>query len=506
MTTTLSCADATLPIINRPTTAPKMYAAPVLGALIPKIRFLTTSKRINETKIPIISVAGSPIDCDAKAKAKINAIAAYSKIGAINPSKKPSINAGDINCAFIYVPQKICSKQSVNLFLSNPSERSKPTLTLHARLPQKTPSASLGQARCLSKTAITQGEPSPEARRAFPPYSKAFHRPRPLHRRAQRSFAPVLQYEGGTDRNLHPIQKDYACHSVQKEALSVFGLFKRLTHLEVSIMAINEDTKLEELQRIKGELKELLPLLSKWRVEELQKLVSEHYTKKWRKRRFTKYGAINKGFTQSELDLFLDVVKEPRFRLLFSYQAYLGLRIGEACKLNMRDFDFKIRELRVNTEKAHTLDTLIVPQFLFEQTLEYIRTNQKAIEGAQGYLFYKDQQKSRKGTPYLDLNYVRNRFRDYISLVALNEAYASTDETIPNRAKRTLHRLTTHSLRHYAITTFNRAVNGNITLTKAFARHREIGSTQVYIHTSKDELYSAIECSFSNILKDVYHA
>ncbi len=84
-----------------------------------------------------------------------------------------------------------------------------------------------------------------------------------------------------------PIQKDYAsgaCASVQKEALSVFSLFKRLTRLEVSIMAINEDTKLEELQRIKGELKELLPLLSKWRVEELQKLVSEHYTKKWRKR------------------------------------------------------------------------------------------------------------------------------------------------------------------------------------------------------------------------------
>ena len=39
-------------------------------------------------------------------------------------------------------------------------------------------------------------------------------------------------------------------------------------------MAINEDTKLEELERIKGELRELLPLLSKWRVEELQKIIS----------------------------------------------------------------------------------------------------------------------------------------------------------------------------------------------------------------------------------------
>ena len=47
-------------------------------------------------------------------------------------------------------------------------KRSNPAPTLHARLPQKTPSASLGQARCLSNTAITQGEPSPKTRRAFP--------------------------------------------------------------------------------------------------------------------------------------------------------------------------------------------------------------------------------------------------------------------------------------------------------------------------------------------------
>ena len=58
--------------------------------------------------------------------------------------------------------------KDLNLFPSSPSERGIPAPTLHARLPQKTPSASLGQARCLSNTAITQGEPSPKARRAFP--------------------------------------------------------------------------------------------------------------------------------------------------------------------------------------------------------------------------------------------------------------------------------------------------------------------------------------------------
>jgi integrase len=262
-------------------------------------------------------------------------------------------------------------------------------------------------------------------------------------------------------------------------------------------MAINEDTKLEELERIKGELRELLPLLSKWRVEELQKLISQHYTTKWKHRKFRKYGSINKGFTQSELDRFLGVIKEPRFRLLFEYQAYCALRVGEVCQLNIKDFDFKIRELRVKTEKAHTLDTLRVPQFLFEQTLKYIQAHAKEIDDAQGYLFYKDKRKSHTDKPYLDLNYIRKVFRYYISLAGLNEVYDTTEESSPSRAKRKLFRLTTHSLRHFGITTFNRAVGGDIMLAKTFTRHREISSTQVYVHTSKEELYLAIESAFS---------
>ncbi len=261
-------------------------------------------------------------------------------------------------------------------------------------------------------------------------------------------------------------------------------------------MAITEDTKLEELERIKGELRELLPLLSKWRVEELRALVSKHHEIKWRRRTYRKYGSLNKGFTLEELTKFLEAVKEPRHKLLFEYQAYLALRVGEVCKLNIRDFDFNTRELKIKTEKAHTLDVLIVPRFLFEETLAYVRERTKEIDGAQGYLFYTDKTRSHTDKPYFDLDYIRKVFRYYISLTGLNEVYDTTDETTPNRAKRRLHRLTTHSLRHFGITAFNRAVGGDIMLTKAYARHREVSSTQVYVYTSKDELYSAIDNTF----------
>jgi integrase len=273
-------------------------------------------------------------------------------------------------------------------------------------------------------------------------------------------------------------------------------LYYRITRIEVSILNITEDTKLEELERIKGELRELMPLLSKWRVEELQSLISKHYTTKWKHRKFRKYGAINKGFTQEELERFLGAIKIPRFRLLFEYQAYLGFRVGEVCKVNMKDFDFEKRELRVHTEKAHTLDVMRIPQFLYDETLAYIRANTKEIDEAEGYLFYVTNRRI-DSEPYLNLNYIRKVFRYHISLAGLNQIYDATEETSPNRAKRNLHRLTTHSLRHYAITKFNRAVAGDIMLTKAYARHRDVSSTQVYVHTSREEVFDATERAFS---------
>ena len=257
-----------------------------------------------------------------------------------------------------------------------------------------------------------------------------------------------------------------------------------------------DDATLNELERTKAQLNALLPKLTKWKVEELQKGISAFYMKKWKRNKIRKYGSISKAFTQDELERFFSVIKDGRWLLLFEYQAYLALRIGEACVLNLKDFDFTIRELRVKTEKAHTLDTLKIPEFLYEQTKAYIERHQKEIEEHDGYLFYPDK-KGHSDMPYVNLNYVRNIFRYYASIAGLVEVYDTSDESVANRPKRRLHRLTTHSLRHYAITRFNRAVHGDIILTQRYARHREISSTQVYIHTSKAELYNAIDTAFS---------
>ena len=70
-------------------------------------------------------------------------------------------------------------------------------------------------------------------------------------------------------------------------------------------------------------------------------------------------GSLNKGFTEQEVQRFFKTVDSDKFRLLFSYQSQLGLRVGEAVRINIKDIKFESRELVVKTEKATTLNTLL---------------------------------------------------------------------------------------------------------------------------------------------------
>ncbi|MGC8538196.1 MAG: hypothetical protein ACP5MZ_04455, partial [Candidatus Micrarchaeia archaeon] len=129
------------------------------------------------------------------------------------------------------------------------------------------------------------------------------------------------------------------------------------------------------------------------------------------------------------------------------------------------------RELVVKTEKAMTLDTMLIHAPLFQVTLSFIEEHSEAIERAQGCIFFKEEGKSRHEEPHMAENYVRNRFRYYVERAGLLEVYDQSDESRPDRAVRNLHRLPTYSLRHYAITHFAEQTNGNVFLTSKFAGH-----------------------------------
>ncbi len=263
----------------------------------------------------------------------------------------------------------------------------------------------------------------------------------------------------------------------------------------ILLRPIQENTTTDnkfECTKLKAELKRILPNLAKHQIEEIRTIVHQTYVKRFKRSRIPKYGNLNKGFTDYELQKFFKAIQNEKFRLLFSYQAQLGLRIGEAIKLNIKDINFQTRELTLKTEKARIMDTLLIPAPLFKQTLEFISHNEKRVEASGGYIFFKDCNSSNK-LPYLKMDYVRNRFRYYVELANIDQVYDISEETYQNHVPRRLHRLTTHSLRHYAITSFSKQTNGNIVLTSKFARHANPDTTMVYISTKKEELYKEID-------------
>jgi integrase len=259
-----------------------------------------------------------------------------------------------------------------------------------------------------------------------------------------------------------------------------------------------EKARKPELERLRSELSHLLPRMAKHEIEELTTQIRQVYFKRFHKRKTPKYGSLNKGFTSQELQAFFRVIDDERLKLLFAYQSQLGLRIGEVCGLHLGSINFETRELTLKTEKARVTDSMIIPAPLFTDTLTFIRKYEKQIEKAGGYIFFKCAHSSREAL-FMGPNYVRAAFRRYVVKAGLDFTYDISDESIGGREVRSLHRLTTHSLRHYAITTFAKTTNGNVVLTSRFARHASPETTMTYINTSKEELYDGIEGAASGI-------
>ena len=104
--------------------------------------------------------------------------------------------------------------------------------------------------------------------------------------------------------------------------------------------------------------------ISKNKLEQLRTVVTRAHERRFRRRQEPRYGSINKGFTEIELQHFLRNVRSEKFGLLFRYQAYLGLRVGEVCKLHISNIDFGKHELTMKSEKSKRMDSLLIPSDL----------------------------------------------------------------------------------------------------------------------------------------------
>ena len=231
--------------------------------------------------------------------------------------------------------------------------------------------------------------------------------------------------------------------------------------------------------------------------EELKSTLHKVYKRRFKVPKEPKYCSINKVFTELELQHFLRNVKLEKFRLLFKYQAFLGFRVGEVSKLHVSNINFDKRELTLQSEKSHKMDSLIIPSDLFKETIEYMAKNADRIKTANGYVFFKYNDNNHNNIKHVEVNYVRNVYRETIRLARSDSVYGHSDEAYPNHKERRLFGFSTHSLRHYAITRFAKSINGNVVRTSRFARHSRPDVRMTYVNKDTEELYKSIEVAFS---------
>ena len=75
-------------------------------------------------------------------------------------------------------------------------------------------------------------------------------------------------------------------------------------------------------------LKQVSMNVSWHQLQQLQSVLHKTQAKRFAgKRKTPKYGSLSKAFSDIQLQRFLHVIDSDRFRLLFRYQAQLGLRI-----------------------------------------------------------------------------------------------------------------------------------------------------------------------------------
>ncbi len=206
-----------------------------------------------------------------------------------------------------------------------------------------------------------------------------------------------------------------------------------------------------------------------------------------------KFGNLNKGFTASEREHFLERVSHPKAKLAYTVMAYGGLRIGEVHKLHIENIYLEQRQLYLETLKSGTADVIYLHDRLYDALKTYIETYRTQILANNGWLLWSDR--STTGGPQpVTTGWLRNHFNAVRKQAELAFIYGRSDER-PGRKPRRLYRLTTHSFRHGFGTAFQRS-SKNIVETKAALRHRSIRSTERYTHATQDEVNIVLKRAF----------
>jgi integrase len=213
--------------------------------------------------------------------------------------------------------------------------------------------------------------------------------------------------------------------------------------------------------------------LSKDSIENLSKLINQKRRELYFDIRVYKIGEQSKKIEHSDFLKIINYEKNPKAVLSFKIMYYMGLRVSEVVLI--RKEDIIGNKLNIHNVKCNRIETRAIPNILFNDLKEYIKT----YDIEKGFLF-NGLKKS-----HISKDWLRNRFRKDTLKLGINKIY---DYSTHKGNKRRLFLYSTHSLRHSFANRFYEISNNDIEKTRIALRHKKLNTTQTYIKGNINEV------------------
>lgn len=254
-----------------------------------------------------------------------------------------------------------------------------------------------------------------------------------------------------------------------------------------------------DYEKLRGELTHASQEMSYYKLRKLRSVILESLRARYPRsiKHNPRYGNLDRNFTEEELRRFYGFLPDFKYALLFRCQDATGLRIGEAVRLKIENLNYEKHEIIVLTEKARRIDPVYLPLDIFNALCQYIHQHEKEIALHSGYIFFPEAGAHSKND-YIQPSQARKIFRKAAKAAGIAQVYGYSNEGDNGREPRPLYRLTTHSHRHYAATTFYNACKDPVK-TNRFLRHSKnnLKDTMRYIGSQSQDVAIISEAAFS---------
>ena len=184
--------------------------------------------------------------------------------------------------------------------------------------------------------------------------------------------------------------------------------------------------------------------------------------------------------TDSEYKTFkkyLNSKESPSLKMCIRVMIILGIRVGDCICLKRENFSNDWKELNYTMRKTKKPQPRLIPPVLQKELTAYFRKYNRRMR--EGFLFFPSWRNQSRNS-HIQRSTVDMFFCNMRRTTGLKQVYYICKDG------KKLHRISPHTLRHYAAWRYYKASGHDIRAVQYLLGHADIRTTARYIHAMKE--------------------